>query len=111
MEPRARVLLLGATGFIGRKLVDALSAARFEVICGVRNPARCPGVRCIAVDFARDHALADWLPRLDRVDVIVNALGILREAGDSTFEALHVAAPTALFRAGAEARVKRIVQV
>jgi uncharacterized protein YbjT (DUF2867 family) len=111
MRAHGRVLLLGATGFIGRHLLGALTEAGYDVTCGVRDPRRCPGPRCIAVDFASDHAETDWLSRLTGVDYIVNAVGILRESAAATFEALHVAAPIALFRAGAAARVRKIVQI
>jgi uncharacterized protein YbjT (DUF2867 family) len=105
------VLLLGATGFIGRRLLHALGAAGYDVICGVRDPARFPKGRAIAVDFARDHSEHDWLPRLEGIDYVVNAVGILRETRAASFEALHVAAPVALFRAAERAGVRKVLQV
>lgn len=36
--PRSRVLLTGATGFVGRHLLPALSAAGHDVRCGSRRP-------------------------------------------------------------------------
>ena len=108
---RGTVLLLGANGFIGSRLLRALEAAGFAVICGVRNPAAMRGRRAIAVDFMRDHDEAVWLPRLANVDFVVNAVGILKETPHASFEALHVAAPAALFRASAQARVAKIIQV
>lgn len=107
----ACVLILGASGFLGRHIAAALAAAGHEVIRGVRRPPAGDGARYVAVDYERDHEPADWLPRLERVDAVVNAAGILRERGRSTFEALHVRAPAALFRACAQARVRRVVQV
>ena len=105
------MLLFGATGFIGRRLLDALLAAGYDVTCGVRVITALPQCRCITVDFARDHDEKDWLPRLSGIDFVVNAVGILRETGGATFEALHVAAPVALFRASAKAGVRKIVQI
>jgi uncharacterized protein YbjT (DUF2867 family) len=106
-----RVLLLGATGFIGRRLLHALEGAGYDVVCGVREPARFPKGRAIAVDYARDHSEADWLPRLAAIDYVVNAVGILRETRTASFEALHVAAPVALFRASHRAGVRKVLQV
>jgi uncharacterized protein YbjT (DUF2867 family) len=105
------VLLLGATGFIGQRLLHALGAAGYDVVCGVRDPARFPKGRAIAVDFARDHSEQDWLPRLEGIDYVVNAVGILRETRTASFQALHVAAPVALFRASHRAGVRKVLQV
>ncbi len=38
--PKSRVLLTGATGFVGRSVLPALREAGFEVICTSRDPAR-----------------------------------------------------------------------
>ncbi|HEX2828927.1 MAG TPA: NAD(P)H-binding protein [Burkholderiales bacterium] len=104
------VLLLGATGFIGRHALRALAHEGYGVVCGVRGEAP-EGCRAMRVDFARDHDEAIWLPRLAGIDYVINAVGLMRETGGATFEALHVAAPQALFRASARAGVKKVVQV
>jgi uncharacterized protein YbjT (DUF2867 family) len=105
------VLLLGASGFIGGRLSRALKAAGYEVVCGTRGKRALTGCRSIAVDYTRDHSAADWLPRLVGVDVVINAVGILRETRTASFEALHVLGPTALFEACAQAGVKKVVQI
>ena len=108
---RSRVLLLGASGFIGSRLLDALVDAGYAVTCGIRNAHASSGCRAIAVDYTRDHDVKDWLPRLAGIDVVVNAVGILRETPQASFDALHVAAPVALFRACERAGVRKIVQI
>ena len=45
------------------------------------------------------------------MDLVINAVGIIREQGAQRFDALHRDAPIALFRACAEARVKRVIQI
>lgn len=109
------VLLTGATGFIGWRLVEALVAAGHEVICAVRRADGLPSsdtrIRCVEADFTRDLEPAAWLPRLAGVDVVINAVGIFREGGSQTFDLLHVAAPQALFSACVEAGVRRVVQI
>jgi uncharacterized protein YbjT (DUF2867 family) len=62
-------------------------------------------------DFTRDLSVADWLPRLQGVDLVINAVGIIREQGAQRFDALHRDAPIALFRACAEAGVGRVIQI
>ena len=107
-----RVLLLGATGLVGRRLAEVLGRAGHELVLGVRDRAKAPdGVQVVEVDFARDHDAADWLPRLQGIDAVVNAVGILAEAPGQDFESIHVRAPLALFEACSRLRVGRVVQV
>jgi uncharacterized protein YbjT (DUF2867 family) len=110
-RPPGRVLVLGATGFIGRHVVEALRRCGYDVVRAVR-PGRGLGLPdAVEVDYRRDHAAADWLPRLDGIHAVVNAVGILRESHDASFEALHVKAPLALFEAAAASGVAKIVQI
>lgn len=107
--------MLGGSGFIGRHLADALAGAGHELVFVVRDPdsaaaGRLPG-RAIAGDLGRDLDASDWGPRLAGVDVVVNAVGILRESGSQTFATLHVAGPRALFEACLAVGVRRVVQI
>lgn len=107
--------MTGATGFIGGHLARALLAQGHELVCAVRHPARLdlgPGRwRAVPVDLSSVPSASSWLPHLQGVDAVVNAVGILREAPGQSFEALHARAPIALFRAAADAGVKVVVQV
>lgn len=107
----ACVLVLGATGFIGRHIAAALEGAGHQVVRGARVAGDAHSAPWVCVDYTRDHAVADWLPRLAGVDAVVNAVGILRERGRATYAALHVRAPVALFHACAQAGVRRVVQI
>lgn len=112
--PRLRVLVTGAYGFIGAHIVAALVAAGHEVVCAVREArtdSRFPGLHAIAADMSRDVNPDTWLPRLDGIDAVVNVAGILRETRPGDFEAVHVAAPTALYEACVRAGVRRVVQI
>lgn len=102
------ILVCGASGFIGSALCAALAAGGHTVRRGVRTPALADEV---AIDFAVDQTVADWLPRLSGVDVVVNAVGILVESRGHRFAAIHVGAPVALFKACVAAGVKRVVQL
>lgn len=107
------VLLTGASGFIGSHLVEALLAAGHEVV-SVSRKAGSAGdarVRHVPGDFTKDVDPAVWRPRLAGVDVVINAVGIIRERGEQTFELIHERAPCALFSACAQAGVKMVVQV
>jgi uncharacterized protein YbjT (DUF2867 family) len=110
-----RVLMTGATGFIGRNLARALLAQGHELVCAVRDPARLAlgaGTwRAVQVDLATAPDTAFWRPHLAGVDAVINAVGIIREQPGQTFDALHHRAPSALFKAAAEAGVRIAVQV
>lgn len=107
------VLLTGASGFIGGRIAHALASAGHEVVCAMRDPTRRidPRFRAIAADFTRDIDPIDWLPRLKEIDVVINAVGIIREQGVQTFELLHERAPCALFAACAQSEVRLVLQV
>jgi uncharacterized protein YbjT (DUF2867 family) len=108
------VLLTGASGFLGSHLAEALRRAGHEVVAAVRDPKsrECgPNIaRAVAADFTRDFDPQVWLPRLTGIDLVINAVGILRERGGQTFDSIHLRAPKALFAACAQAKV-RVIQI
>jgi len=106
-----RVLLTGATGFIGSHLAAALLARGHEVIAAGRHPSRDTRIGFLPADFGHDTEKAVWAARLKNVDVVVNAVGIFRTAATASFSAVHEAAPRALFAACAEIGVRFVVQV
>lgn len=112
-----RILLTGASGFIGTHVSTALLAEGFQLACTTRRapPHARSGegqrVRLIEADFARDTAKAAWLPRLDGIDVVINCVGIIAEHGTQTFAALHTQTPRALFAACAESEVQLVIQL
>jgi uncharacterized protein YbjT (DUF2867 family) len=103
------VLLTGATGFIGSHLARALRAAGYVVIEARRDIGE--GAAAVQADFTRDLSAREWLPKVVGIDAVVNAVGILREHGEQTFERIHKRAPQALFTACVAAGVRRIVQI
>lgn len=110
-----RVLLLGASGFIGRYLLAFLSARGHEVVPAVRNP-RALGVResapePIVIDLNRDIAPEAWLGRLKGIDAVVNCAGILQGTYSQSIESIHRAAPIALFEACERCGTGRVVQI
>jgi uncharacterized protein len=68
---RQHVLITGATGFIGRRLVEALASAGHDVIVLARDPAKaaalCPPFRLVT---SLDQVAADT-----RVDAVINLAG------------------------------------
>lgn len=121
-----KVLLAGSTGMIGQALLGKLAAAGHEVVLGVRDVEgtrrHWPGARVIHVDYAElgeddvpgqeDPGQACRLRgQLAEIDAVINAVGIFREQGSQTFDALHVKGPVALFEAAVAAGASRIIQI
>jgi hypothetical protein len=71
LPPRQTVLVTGATGFIGRRLVASLTDAGHQVIALIRNPAKAdvlpPPITLITC--------LDQLPDDARIDAVVNLAG------------------------------------
>lgn len=107
-----QILLTGATGFVGSAIRAQLLAAGHQLVCVARSPrSSTPGTRWLPLDFMSLRTPADWLAALDGVDAVVNAVGIIRERGGCTFEALHAQAPIALFDACVAQGIARVVQI
>ena len=107
------ILLTGATGFIGSHLRARLSEDGHAVRLAGRRPpsALHPGERWVALDLSRPEDAPSWAAALDGVDVLVNAVGILRERGGQTFARLHTEGPRSLFAAACQAGVPRVLQI
>ncbi|MFA7386663.1 MAG: SDR family oxidoreductase [Thiohalobacteraceae bacterium] len=109
-----RILITGASGFIGSHLTQALCREHEVVACARRAQRlkqRFPEIEALAVDLSTRRSIDDWLPLLQGVDMVINAVGIIRETGTQTFEHLHHRAPCILFQASQRAGVKKIIQI
>jgi uncharacterized protein YbjT (DUF2867 family) len=103
-----KILVCGATGFVGRHITASLRQAGHTVIRAIRKPSASGD---IAVDFTNDNNKAVWLTRLEGVDAVVNAVGVLRDTPAQPMRLLLEQTPLALFAACEEVGVKRIVQI
>ena len=88
-EPR-RVLLTGASGFVGREILRQLLASGREVVAISRHPRAetvPPGVIQVAADITGEG----WLRWCDGCGAAIHLVGIIREVRTSgvTFERAH----------------------
>lgn len=103
-----KILVCGASGFVGRHLTATLRAAGLTVLRGVRHPA---GAGDIGMDFHTDTGVNLWLPRLAGIGGVINAVGVLRDSRDQPMQKLHADTPRAIFSAAAQAGVQRVIHI
>ena len=111
--PKRRVLITGASGFIGKPMVRALAASGWAVRAASRDPAAIPdmaGVERVALpDLAR---AADWTPLVDGVDPCPASCRHRARAGPAARRGLYPhqhARRSASWRSAARGRVERLV--
>jgi UDP-glucose 4-epimerase len=109
----SRVLVTGASGFVGRAVVPALVAAGYEVRAAARRkPAFAPPVEAASHgDLGPD---VDWLPLLAGVDFVVHLAGIAHTGPgvpEADYDRVNHRATAVLAEAARKAGVKRVVFV
>lgn len=107
-----RVLLTGATGFIGGAVLARLLREGHQVAAVTRRPlVPMAGVSVVRLDLRDATTPEIWIPHLSGVDAVVNCAGVLQDGGSDCTSAVHAQAPAALFRACEIAHVQRVVQI
>jgi nucleoside-diphosphate-sugar epimerase len=113
-----RVLLTGATGFVGRAVLERMSAlANIELIAAVRKPASefVGGVTSIQV--AGLEADTDWHQALEATNVVIHCAARVHVMNDQSsdplaeFRQVNVEGTLNLARQAAAAGVKRFIFV
>jgi nucleoside-diphosphate-sugar epimerase len=113
----ARVLVTGATGFIGRRICCELSRRGHTVRALLRDSRAAGDLDAELVAVGDLRTTRSWSAALDGVDAIVHAAARVHVMNDTTddplsqFRAINVHTTEALARAAAVAGVKRFVYV
>jgi UDP-glucose 4-epimerase len=109
-----RVLVTGASGFVGRALVEDLAAQGHRVRAAMRQPADIfpREVEVVAVsDLARP---IEWRPLLRDMEGVIHLAGIAHAGAgvaEAVFDRVNRAATAGLAAAAAGARVQRLIFV
>jgi len=77
---RATVLVLGGYGFIGRHIVNELESLNIPVLIGTRRQTSMLSPQNERhIMLHKLTRINSWEKQLDGVDVVINAIGILRQ--------------------------------
>ena len=114
-----RILVCGARGFVGRHISHHLQQAGHEIIYGVHqfSDGGTTHHHELLIDYNKDTSTAIWgkrfaaLATVGKVDIVINAVGILTASKNASFAALHRNTPIALFQAANDAGVRSILQI
>jgi nucleoside-diphosphate-sugar epimerase len=108
-----RVLVTGATGFVGSHVAQAFVEAGYEVRCGLRASSDPRWISDLAVELVPlDLARPKDPPQaVQNVDVIVHAAGITKARRTSDYHQVNVEGTRRLAAAAAGAGVRRFVLI
>ncbi|HXV24480.1 MAG TPA: NAD(P)H-binding protein [Alphaproteobacteria bacterium] len=110
-----RVLILGANGFIGSRILGRLLSEGHQVRAAVRDPARLrrrfPAIEAIPVDLNRFVKPDDWRVSLEGIEAVINCAGALQSSRTQRLAAIHRDAPVALYRACLQAGCRRVIHL
>lgn len=111
------VTVFGGSGFLGRHVVRALAQQDWRVRVATRRPDLAfhlqpsGGVGQITAVQANLRYPESIAPALRNADAVVNLVGILRQIGPQTFEAVHHLGPQNLAAAVRDAGIVNFVHV
>jgi len=103
------VLVLGGYGFIGRHIVNELESLNIPVLIGTRRQTSMLSPQNERhIMLHKLTRINSWEKQLDGVDVVINAIGILRQRWDETYDQVHHLAVAKLANACAQRDIRLI---
>lgn len=111
------VTVFGASGFLGRYVVRALTARGWRVRAAVRNPHTSHELKVVG-DVGQVQLMQanvrypqSIIRAVDGADAVINLVGVLFESGRQTFDALHATGPDVIGEACAAAGITNLAHV
>ncbi|WP_051756948.1 SDR family oxidoreductase [Nocardia sp. NRRL WC-3656] len=112
MQPMTRVLVAGATGYLGRHLVAALKQHGCWVRVLVRRPEQAETLPDVDEVFVGQVTDADTLHGIaDGVDTVFSSIGITRQRDGVGYDQVDYGGNLALLRESEKAGVSRFVYI
>ncbi len=113
--PRMKILILGATGFIGSEVIRSLHGKGHTVTGLARTIARAkdkwPFANWVPADLSRMTSAADWAALVSDHDAIVNCAGALQDGLSDDLAATQEKAMLALYQTAVNAGGKLVIQI
>ncbi len=103
-----RVLVTGASGFVGRHVTAHLLRQGHQVMALSRRGEAVEGARGIKGDIVNDGSLAAVM---SQVEAVIHLVGIIRERGQATFKQVHIEGTRNVVTAAGIAGVERFVHM
>ncbi|MBY6069142.1 complex I NDUFA9 subunit family protein [Leisingera aquaemixtae] len=109
-----RVIVLGGTGFLGRRVVRRLQRLGCSVSAGTRTPGAAaptewePGVAQVALDLADQSVMAR---ALNGNGWVINCIGFYTETRQQSFQDVHLAGARRIARLVQETPGQRLVHI
>lgn len=109
-----RLAVTGATGFIGRALLQGLHDSGHEVVAGTRGDiplAKMPGISWVTVDFNSESSLSAFVRDVDAVVNCASPTAFEFSGATSDFAEVYLQQISRLGAAAAKAEVALFIQV
>ncbi len=115
--PAKLVTVFGGSGFVGRHIVQALARRGYRVRAAVRRPDLAGHLQPLGgvgqVTAVQANLRYRWSVEraMQGADAVVNAVGILYEAGRQSFDAVQAFGPRAIAEAARQAGIDNLVHI
>lgn len=109
-----RILVIGATGYLGFHVSEYLKSKEHEVVGFVRNPKKAKmlddvEIKYVVGDVTDKDSIAQ---HMDKYDAVVNCSGYVSNAGSwKTFRSINAGGPKNIAQAMKEKGIKRLIHI